>query len=59
MIFRSDFDLNKNRKIEPSELALAQQFVGRPEATANFVYANQGGNSRSPPVTAGAIAAAG
>ncbi|MCE0322020.1 glycoside hydrolase family 19 protein, partial [Klebsiella pneumoniae] len=30
MIFRSDFDLNKNRKIEPSELALAQQFVGRP-----------------------------
>ena len=44
MIFRSDFDLNKNRKIEPSELALAQQFVGRPEATANFVYANQGGN---------------
>ena len=44
MIFRSDYDLNKNRKIEPSELALAQQFVGRPEATANFVYANQGGN---------------
>lgn len=44
MIFRSDFDLNKNRQIEPSELALAQQFVGRPEATANFVYANQGGN---------------
>jgi putative chitinase len=44
MIFRSDFDLNKNRKIEPSELALAQQFVGRPEATANFVYASQGGN---------------
>lgn len=44
MIFRSDLDLNKNRKIEQSELALAQQFVGRPEATANFVYANQGGN---------------
>lgn len=44
MIFRSDFDRNKNRKIDPEELAFAQGYVGKPVAIANYVYANQGGN---------------
>ncbi|HIE9527060.1 TPA: glycoside hydrolase family 19 protein [Klebsiella variicola subsp. variicola] len=43
-IFRSDFDRNKNRKIDPAELEFARGFVGKPQATANFVYADQGGN---------------
>lgn len=44
MILRSDFDRNKNRKIDPAELEFARGFVGKPQATANFVYASQGGN---------------
>lgn len=44
MIFRSDFDRNKNRKIDAAELELARRYVGKPQAIANFVYANQGGN---------------
>jgi len=42
-VFRK-FDLDKNRRIDPEELALAKTFIGRPEALANFVYANRMGN---------------
>nr|UVY28178.1 MAG: chitinase class I [Bacteriophage sp.] len=43
-IFRSDFDLNKNRIIEPSEIEFARRYTRNPEKMANYVYANQGGN---------------
>ena len=44
MIFRSDFDRDKNRKIDADELEFARRYIGNPQAIANFVYANQGGN---------------
>ena len=43
-IFRSDFDLNKNRRIDPSEIEFARRYLRNPEKMANYVYANQGGN---------------
>ena len=43
-IFRSDFDLNKNRIIEPGEIEFARRYTRNPEKMANYVYANQGGN---------------
>ncbi|HDS5359025.1 TPA: glycoside hydrolase family 19 protein [Enterobacter roggenkampii] len=43
-IFRSDFDLNKNRIIEPGEVEFARRYTRNPEKMANYVYANQGGN---------------
>lgn len=43
-VFKSDFDLNKDKIISPEEIAFAKKYVGKKEATANFVYANQNGN---------------
>jgi len=43
-IFRSDADINHDRVIESSELEHAKNYVNKPEALANFVYANQNGN---------------
>lgn len=42
--FKSDFDLNKNRVIEANERLKANTLARKPEAIANFVYANQNGN---------------
>lgn len=42
--FRSDFDTNRNRVIEASERIKANKLARKPEAIANFVYANQNGN---------------
>ncbi len=43
-VFKTDFDLNKDHVISPQELEFAKKYVGKPEAIANFVYANQNGN---------------
>lgn len=43
-IFRSDFDLDKDKVLEPHEIELAKKFVRNPIAMANYVYANQNGN---------------
>jgi putative chitinase len=43
-VFKHDFDLNKDKIISPQELEFAKKYVGKPEAIANFVYANQNGN---------------
>jgi len=43
-VFKSDFDLNKDKVISPEELEFAEEYVRKPEAIANFVYANQNGN---------------
>lgn len=43
-IFRSDFDLNKNRRIDPDEIEFARRYTRNPEKMANYVYARQGGN---------------
>lgn len=43
-IFRSDFDLNKNKKLDFNEIELAKELAGKPIQIANFVYANQNGN---------------
>jgi len=42
--FKYDFDLNKNRIIEANEKLKANSLSRKPEAIANFVYANQNGN---------------
>lgn len=42
--FKSDFDLNKNKVLEATELLKTRQLARKPEAIANFVYANQNGN---------------
>ncbi len=44
LIFRSDVDLNHDRVISTSEIENAKRYVKKPEALANFVYANQNGN---------------
>jgi putative chitinase len=43
-IFKSDFDLDKDKVIEPHEIEFAKKFVRRPEAMANYVYQFQNGN---------------
>ena len=43
-VFRHDFDRNRDKKIDTSEIAFAQQFVRQPEKLANYAYANQNGN---------------
>lgn len=42
--FKYDFDTNRNRVIEASEMIKANKLARKPEAIANFVYANQNGN---------------
>lgn len=44
VIFKSDFDKNKDKVIDATELAFAQSLCGKPVELANFVYANQNGN---------------
>lgn len=43
-IFKSDFDTNKDRKLSPTEIKVAEMLAKKPEQIANFVYANQNGN---------------
>lgn len=43
-IFKSDFDTNNDRVLSPKEIAVAEMLARKPEAIANFAYANQGGN---------------
>jgi putative chitinase len=43
-IFRSDFDTNKDRRLSPTEIRVAEMLARKPEQIANFVYANQNGN---------------
>jgi putative chitinase len=43
-IFKSDFDVNKDKIISESEKLKAESLVGKPDEIANFVYANQNGN---------------
>lgn len=43
-IFRADFDKNRDKKIGLEEIEFAKKYVGKPEAIANYVYANQNGN---------------
>ena len=42
--FKSDFDTNHNRVLEANERLKANTLSRKPEAIANFVYANQNGN---------------
>lgn len=43
-IFKYDFDQNKNKVIDATELEKAKSLVKKPKELANFVYANQNGN---------------
>lgn len=43
-IFRSGFDLNRNKVADADEIALARNYVGQPEKLANRAYANRYGN---------------
>ena len=43
-IFKNDLDKDKNKLLSTSEKLKAIQLARRPEAIANFVYANQNGN---------------
>lgn len=43
-IFQSDFDTNKDRRLSPTEIKVAEMLARKPEQIANFVYANQNGN---------------
>ena len=40
-IFRTRFDLNKNKKIEQSEIEYAKAYIRNPQKLANAVYANR------------------
>lgn len=42
--FKSDFDTNHNKVLEANEKLKANTLSRKPEAIANFVYANQNGN---------------
>lgn len=44
-VFRK-FDLDKDRVIDPEEIALARTFIRQPEKLANFVYGGRFGNNR-------------
>lgn len=41
MVFRTRFDLNKNKKIEQSEIEYAKAYIRNPQKLANAVYANK------------------
>lgn len=43
-MFRSPFDLDKDRKIDPEEIEFAKQYLKNPVKLANYVYANRNGN---------------
>lgn len=43
-IFKSDFDVNKDRKLSNTEIKVAELLARKPIKIANFVYANQNGN---------------
>lgn len=43
-IFKSGFDLDKDRVVDPEEIEFAKQFVLKPKGLANRAYANRGGN---------------
>lgn len=43
-IFRSAFDLDGDRQLDPEEIEFAQGFVRQPEKLANRAYANRNGN---------------
>ena len=43
-IFRTAFDLDKDRVIDPEEIEFAKRYVRNPEALANRAYANRYGN---------------
>lgn len=43
-VFLRRFDGDGDRRIDPEEITAAERFVRRPEALANFVYANRFGN---------------
>ena len=44
IIFKHDFDINRNRVLEAEEKLKANTLSYNPQAIANFVYANQNGN---------------
>lgn len=43
-MFRSGFDLDRDRQIDPEEVEFAKSYLRKPEKLANRVYANRGGN---------------
>lgn len=43
-IFRTGFDLNRDRRISADEIELAKGYVRNPKALANRAYANRNGN---------------
>lgn len=43
-IFKSDFDINRDKWLSPQEKEKVKEIIGSPERIANFVYANQNGN---------------
>lgn len=43
-IFRSGFDLDRDRVVDPEEIEFAKQFVRQPEKLANRAYAGRNGN---------------
>lgn len=43
-IFKSDFDVNRDKWLSPKEKEKVLYLLGSPQRIANFVYANQNGN---------------
>ena len=43
-IFRTGFDLDGDRKVDPEDIEFAKAFVRNPQALANRAYANRNGN---------------
>lgn len=43
-IFRSGFDLDRDRVVDPEEIEFAKGFIRQPEKLANRAYANRNGN---------------
>ena len=43
-LFRSGFDLNRDRRIDASEIEFAKAYTRNPKALANRAYANRNGN---------------
>lgn len=43
-IFKSDFDINRDKWLSPQEKEKVKELIGNPIKIANFVYSNQGGN---------------
>ncbi len=43
-VFKSDFDVNRDKWLSPKEKEKVRELIGSPERIANFVYANQNGN---------------